>query len=115
LSAISLVRIYVLFFEKCSSPDLNCVGVAAVPTRISGRPDRVVFSALNLSKPLIRACADLGFATATPIQAATIPIALTGSDILANAVTGSGKTAAFMLPILERLLYRPRRVPQVGL
>ena len=53
-----------------------------------------------------------GFTTATPIQAATVPIALTGADVLANAVTGSGKTAAFVLPILERLLYRPRRVPQ---
>jgi ATP-dependent RNA helicase DDX27 len=85
--------------------------LSKVPTRVSGRPARVQFSQLNLSKPLLRAVADLGFSTATPVQAATIPVALTGSDVLANAVTGSGKTAAFMLPILERLLYRPRRVP----
>ncbi len=79
--------------------------------RGAARVQRVDFSSLNLSKPLLRAVADLGFVTATPIQAAVIPIALTGADVLANAVTGSGKTAAFMLPILERLLYRPRRVP----
>ena len=48
-----------------------------VPT-VLGRPDRVPFSALNLSKPLLRAVADLGFETATPIQAATIPIAMSG-------------------------------------
>lgn len=80
-------------------------------SNITGRPKRVPFLALNLSKPLLRACSELNFETATPIQAACIPVALTGKDVVANAVTGSGKTAAFMLPILERLLYRPRRVP----
>ena len=44
----------------------------------------------------------------TPIQAATIPVALLGKDIVGNAVTGSGKTAAFIIPMLERLLYRER-------
>jgi hypothetical protein len=43
-------------------------------------------------------------------QAACIPLALAGRDICGSAVTGSGKTAAFTLPILERLLYRPRQV-----
>lgn len=45
-----------------------------------------------------------------PPQAAVIPLALLGRDICGSAVTGSGKTAAFALPILERLLHRPRRV-----
>ena len=49
----------------------------------------------------------MNFATPTPVQAATIPVALLGRDICASAVTGSGKTAAFMLPVLERLLYKP--------
>ncbi|GFN79288.1 ATP-dependent RNA helicase drs1 [Plakobranchus ocellatus] len=50
----------------------------------------------------------MGFVKPTPIQAACIPTALLGRDICACAVTGSGKTVAFMLPILERLLYRPK-------
>jgi ATP-dependent RNA helicase DDX27 len=64
------------------------------------------FSDLNLSRPLVKACAALGYAQPTPIQAACIPLALAGRDICGSAVTGSGKTAAFALPILERLLYR---------
>jgi ATP-dependent RNA helicase DDX27 len=44
------------------------------------------------------------------VQAACIPLALAGRDICGSAMTGSGKTAAFALPILERLLYRPRQV-----
>lgn len=66
------------------------------------------FQSFALARPLLRALADLSFATPTPIQSRTIPIALAGKDIVAGAVTGSGKTAAFMLPILERLAHRPR-------
>jgi ATP-dependent RNA helicase DDX27 len=65
---------------------------------------------LALSRPLLRAVKDLGFANPTPIQAEAIPFALQGRDICGAAVTGSGKTAAFILPVLERLIYRPRRV-----
>ncbi|XP_010542208.1 PREDICTED: DEAD-box ATP-dependent RNA helicase 28 [Tarenaya hassleriana] len=68
------------------------------------------FIELNLSRPLLRACEALGYAKPTPIQAACIPLALTGRDICASAITGSGKTAAFALPTLERLLFRPKRV-----
>eukprot|EP00877_Chromochloris_zofingiensis_P007931 jgi/Chrzof1/3391/Cz12g23200.t1 len=68
------------------------------------------FADLNLSRPLLRACSVLGYTQPTPIQAAGIPLALTGRDICGSAITGSGKTAAFALPILERLLYRPRQV-----
>lgn len=49
----------------------------------------------------------MSFVQPTPIQAATIPIALMGRDICGCAATGTGKTAAYMLPTLERLLYRP--------
>lgn len=66
------------------------------------------FLTMNLSRPLIRALATLGFVKPTPIQAATIPVALLGKDVVGGAVTGSGKTAAFMIPILERLLYRDK-------
>ncbi|XP_010246831.1 PREDICTED: DEAD-box ATP-dependent RNA helicase 28 [Nelumbo nucifera] len=68
------------------------------------------FMELNLSRPLLRACEALGYHKPTPIQAACIPLALTGRDICGSAITGSGKTAAFTLPVLERLLFRPKRV-----
>nr|KYP60880.1 DEAD-box ATP-dependent RNA helicase 28 [Cajanus cajan] len=68
------------------------------------------FLQLNLSRPLLRACEALGYAKPTPIQAACIPLALTGRDICGSAITGSGKTAAFALPTLERLLFRPKRM-----
>lgn len=69
------------------------------------------FQQFSLSRPILRAVAALNFASPTPIQQRTIPVALQGLDVVGSAVTGSGKTAAFLLPILERLLYRPRRVP----
>ena len=65
-----------------------------------------VFPQLALSRPLLRGIASMGFVKPTPIQAAVIPLALQGRDICASAVTGSGKTAAFLLPILERLMHR---------
>lgn len=71
------------------------------------------FMQLNISRPLLRACDTLGYKQPTPIQAACIPLALTGRDICGSAVTGSGKTAAFALPLLERLLFRPRRIPAI--
>ncbi|PWN30012.1 DEAD-domain-containing protein [Jaminaea rosea] len=66
------------------------------------------FQSFSLSRPLLRGLAALSFSTPTPIQSRTIPIALAGKDIVAGAVTGSGKTAAFLIPILERLAHRPR-------
>ncbi|KAL6295558.1 hypothetical protein ACE6H2_003700 [Prunus campanulata] len=71
------------------------------------------FMELNLSRPLLRACEKLGYTKPTPIQAACIPLALNGRDICGSAITGSGKTAAFALPTLERLLFRPKRVPAI--
>ncbi|KIP11968.1 hypothetical protein PHLGIDRAFT_27593 [Phlebiopsis gigantea 11061_1 CR5-6] len=66
------------------------------------------FMTMNLSRPLLKAITSLNFTKPTPIQAATIPVALLGKDIVGNAVTGSGKTAAFVVPMLERLMYRER-------
>ena len=68
------------------------------------------FDALKLCKPLLKAVWELGFVSPTPIQTAVIPKAMRGVDICASAVTGSGKTAAFLLPALERLVHRPRRI-----
>eukprot|EP00467_Chlorarachnion_reptans_P007457 CAMPEP_0114511814 /NCGR_PEP_ID=MMETSP0109-20121206/14618_1 /TAXON_ID=29199 /ORGANISM="Chlorarachnion reptans, Strain CCCM449" /LENGTH=854 /DNA_ID=CAMNT_0001691407 /DNA_START=35 /DNA_END=2600 /DNA_ORIENTATION=- len=71
----------------------------------------VDFSQLKLSRPLLKAIREMEFVRPTPVQANAIPPGLLGKDLLVCAQTGSGKTAAFMLPVLERLLYRPRRVP----
>jgi ATP-dependent RNA helicase RhlE len=68
----------------------------------------VPFSSLLLDPALIKALKELGFIRPTPIQADAIPPALAGRDVLAAAMTGSGKTYAFLLPILHRLLARPR-------
>jgi ATP-dependent RNA helicase RhlE len=61
------------------------------------------FSHLSLHPDLLHAVADLGFVTPTPIQERAIPPILEGRDVLGRAMTGSGKTAAFLLPILHRL------------
>jgi ATP-dependent RNA helicase RhlE len=68
----------------------------------------VPFTAFNLHSSLLRAVKEMGFVRPTPIQADTIPPGLAGSDVLASAETGSGKTAAFLLPILHRLIGVPR-------
>lgn len=66
------------------------------------------FTALNLHPSLLKGVKELGFTRPTPIQADAIPPALQGRDLLACAMTGSGKTAAFILPILHRLLTAKR-------
>lgn len=88
-----------LFDEKASAQ-----AVAAISSEMFQS-----FTQLNLSRPLLKAVAACGFTDPTPIQSACIPIALEGRDICACAATGTGKTAAFMLPILERLLYKPKK------
>ncbi len=67
------------------------------------------FASFGLSEPLVRALKDKGYTEPTPIQAAAIPVVLSGRDVLAGAQTGTGKTAGFCLPILELLSQRPMR------
>ncbi|MEO8250498.1 MAG: DEAD/DEAH box helicase [Burkholderiales bacterium] len=62
------------------------------------------FSNLSLAEPLARAVAEMGYETMTPIQEQAIPVVLTGIDVMGAAQTGTGKTAAFSLPLLQRLL-----------
>src|SRR5580658_3394707 len=62
------------------------------------------FSELGLSPETLQAVADSGYTTATPIQAQAIPVALAGGDVLGIAQTGTGKTAAFTLPMIDRLV-----------
>lgn len=73
------------------------------------------FSALpgcKLSRPILLGLQSLGLTTPTPVQAQTIPIALTGKDIVGSSITGSGKTVAFWVGVLERLLYRDKKDPR---
>ncbi|EWZ99271.1 ATP-dependent RNA helicase DRS1 [Fusarium oxysporum f. sp. narcissi] len=77
----------------------------------SGKKSASSFQAMSLSRPILRGLATVGFSKPTPIQAKSIPIALMGKDLVGGAVTGSGKTGAFIVPILERLLYRPKKIP----
>ena len=67
------------------------------------------FSSLKLHPSLLKAVKEMGFARPTPIQMDAIPAAITGKDVLACAMTGSGKTVAFLLPILHQLLHSSRR------
>ena len=67
----------------------------------------MTFSSLGLSPALVRSTAELGYGAPTPVQAAAIPPILEGRDVWASAMTGSGKTAAFALPLLERLSAAP--------
>jgi ATP-dependent RNA helicase DeaD len=71
----------------------------------------VAFSDLGLSDAVLRAVKTIGYESASPIQAATIPALLEGADILGQAQTGTGKTAAFALPILSRIVLK-QRAPQ---
>uniref|UniRef100_A0A3P8WW09 RNA helicase n=1 Tax=Cynoglossus semilaevis TaxID=244447 RepID=A0A3P8WW09_CYNSE len=70
--------------------------------------DQLTFDGMNLSRPILKAITALGFKQPTPIQKACVPVGLLGKDLCACAATGTGKTAAFMLPVLERLVYKPR-------
>ncbi len=66
------------------------------------------FDSLGLSPALLRAVRRLGFTEPTPVQAGAIPPALEGRDVLASAQTGTGKTAAFGIPLLQRIAALPR-------
>jgi ATP-dependent RNA helicase RhlE len=73
----------------------------------------MTFQSLGLSQPVLRALADKNYGAPTPIQAQAIPLLLAGRDLLGIAQTGTGKTAAFMLPSIDRL-GAARRVPRPG-
>ncbi|MEN9543674.1 MAG: hypothetical protein RLZZ598_507, partial [Pseudomonadota bacterium] len=78
---------------------------AAVPAEPA--PVANGFATLGLIEPLLASVASLGFTSPTPVQAEAVPAALAGGDWMVSAQTGSGKTAAFLLPVLQRLLDAP--------
>jgi ATP-dependent RNA helicase DeaD len=84
--------------------------MSAVPAAVPAIPPS--FRDLALSEPVLRALTDVGYEAPSPIQAATIPVLMSGADMLGQAQTGTGKTAAFALPALSKIdLTRPE--PQV--
>lgn len=86
-----------------SSPENTGAPQGAVPTaaEVKALPS---FETLGLHEAVLRAVQDTGYTTATPIQAQALPIAMAGQDVMGAAQTGTGKTAAFTLPILHRLM-----------
>jgi ATP-dependent RNA helicase DeaD len=74
-----------------------------MPTDTPAAPAALTFRDLALNEALVRALADVGYESPSPIQAATIPHMLEGADVVGQAQTGTGKTAAFALPILSRI------------
>ena len=77
--------------------------MAAKPTSSVPVSNPSDFSSLHLSQNVLKAVEDLGYQTPSPVQAQAIPAVLSGSDVMAAAQTGTGKTAAFLLPSLDRL------------
>ncbi len=78
-------------------------------TKAEPAQPELTFAALGLSEPVLRAVEAAGYLTPTPIQAEAIPLVLRGRDIIGLAQTGTGKTAAFTLPLVDRLGTGPRR------
>ncbi len=96
---------------QAMSPRSTCLPAAVAPCRsiqLSMHPSAQSFEILPLPQPLQATLQQLGYLAMTPIQAASLPVALTGRDLIAQARTGSGKTVAFTLPLLAKL--NPRRV-----
>ena len=106
-------------FEKVLKPNLGtgCVGTGCPhhgldlnpchrPTPAAYRP-RMPFSKFGLGDEILRAIQKAGYTRPTPVQAAAIPKVMQGNDLIAIAQTGTGKTAAFVLPMLHRLRHGP--------
>uniref|UniRef100_A0A8C1ERY5 RNA helicase n=1 Tax=Cyprinus carpio carpio TaxID=630221 RepID=A0A8C1ERY5_CYPCA len=95
-------------FSSADEEVLKKAGPEAFFEDASQYDENLTFQDMNLSRPLLKAISTMGFKQPTPIQKACVPVGLLGKDICACAATGTGKTAAFMLPVLERLIYKPR-------
>jgi superfamily II DNA/RNA helicase len=85
-------------------PELNTPAPTAPSNELNADTPAMAFAQLQLAAPLARAVAEMGYASMTPIQAQAIPVVLTGQDVMGAAQTGTGKTAAFALPLIQRLL-----------
>jgi len=83
--------------------------MATATIEVESMESGAAFRALGLSEEVLRAVRDAGYSEPTPIQSQAIPLILRGRDVMGLAQTGTGKTAAFTLPIIERLAGGPRR------
>ncbi len=92
------------------------INISFSASRYHYSPLTMSFAQLGLTDELLKAVADQGYTTPTPVQQKAIPLILDGKDVLAGAQTGTGKTAGFTLPLLQRLAenhdphQKPRRV-----
>ncbi len=83
---------------------LTPAAATVVAAPVASTPGAVTFASLNLCGDLLRACERLGFTAPTSVQARVVPAALAGGDLMVSSQTGSGKTAAFLLPSLQGLM-----------
>ena len=77
---------------------------SVAPSALASTPTPTDFSEFNLDERLLRAIVESGYTTPTPIQTQAIPVVLTGQDVMGSAQTGTGKTASFVLPLLQKIL-----------
>ncbi len=92
-------------FNPAPPPRTQPVAIESLP---AATPADSAFAALGLNASLVRAVAQEGYTTPTPVQSQVVPHVLAGRDVLACAQTGTGKTAAFVLPLLQRLSALPK-------
>ena len=93
-----------------SKPVIYRFGPYDPMSKLTAAPGTTRFRDLNLSAPLLKALDEIGYETPTPIQVQAIPHLLKGLDILGHAPTGTGKTAAFALPLLSNIDVRSNKV-----
>ncbi len=91
------------------STDLTSVAGSLTLAEAEARTIDITFSDLGLSEPMLASLRAAGYTRPTPIQAQAVPLALQGRDLMGLAQTGTGKTAAFTIPIIERLIGGPKR------
>ncbi len=98
-------------FSGYARPDLNTdatpqtsAPAPASPNELTADTPPMAFAQLQLAAPIARAVAEMGYEKMTPIQAQAIPVVLSGKDVMGAAQTGTGKTAAFALPLLQRMM-----------
>ncbi len=84
--------------------ELNTPASTEISNELNADTPIMAFAQLQLAAPLARAVSEMGYESMTPIQAQAIPVVITGKDVMGAAQTGTGKTAAFSLPLLRRLL-----------
>lgn len=97
------------YFEKAPRNGLGKAITSNQALTSSSIPPFSAMPGASISRPILLGLSGLNLTTPTPIQAQTIPVALLGKDIVGSSITGSGKTVAFWVGILERLLYRDKK------